>query len=158
MKPTIERMHLQDLPAVLAIEEASFIQPWSAQSFRSELANNQLATYLVAREDGAVVGYGGVWVILDDAHVTTLAVDQRCRRRGIATELLKALIEKSRSLGARRMSLEVRPSNTTARRLYENFGFTVKGVRKRYYLNEDGLVMFKDDLGEGEENEAGSGS
>jgi ribosomal-protein-alanine N-acetyltransferase len=145
-------MLLQDLPAVVAIEESSFTQPWTLQSFQSELANNRLAVYLVARENGFVVGYGGVWVILDEAHVTTLAVDQNHRRRGIATELLKALIDQSRRMGAQRISLEVRPSNSGARRLYENLGFSVKGVRKRYYFNEDGLIMFKDNLGGGEGN------
>ncbi len=152
MPITIEPMLLQDLPAVVAIEESSFTQPWTLQSFQSELANNRLAVYLVARENGFVVGYGGVWVILDEAHVTTLAVDQNHRRRGIATELLKALIDQSRRMGAQRISLEVRPSNSGARRLYENLGFSVKGVRKRYYFNEDGLIMFKDNLGGGEGN------
>jgi [ribosomal protein S18]-alanine N-acetyltransferase len=146
---TIEPMASDDLRTVVAIEEASFTQPWSHQSFQSELANNQLAAYLVARFDGNIVGYGGVWVILDEAHVTTLAVEQHYRRHGIATRLLEALIEKSCRMGANRISLEVRPSNQAARRLYEKFGFSVKGVRKHYYFNEDGLIMFKENLNGG---------
>lgn len=149
-------MTVDQLEAVVRIEAESFPQPWSLQSFRSELDNNRLAAYLAARMDGRLVGYGGVWVILDDAHITTLAVDSRYRRLGIATGLLKALIRRAVEMGAKRMSLEVRPSNTAARRLYEKFGFTVKGVRKHYYFNEDGLVMFKECLDSGRENEPAS--
>lgn len=156
MSLIIEPMSPDDLEAVVGIEESSFPQPWSLQSFRSELDNNQLAAYLVARLEGALAGYGGVWVILEEAHITTLAVDRKYRRRGIATRLLKELIETSRRMGAVRMSLEVRPSNLAARRLYEKFGFTVKGVRKHYYFDEDGLVMFKDNLDPEAENEPAS--
>ncbi len=152
MPITIEPMVPADLPSVVAIEEASFTQPWSHQSFQSELANNQLAAYLVSRVDGIIAGYGGVWVILDEAHITTLSVEQHYRRQGIASKLLEALIEKSCSMGANRISLEVRPSNHAARRLYEKFGFSVKGVRKHYYFNEDGLIMFKEDLNGGMDN------
>ncbi|MEW5784934.1 MAG: ribosomal protein S18-alanine N-acetyltransferase [Bacillota bacterium] len=148
MPVVIEPMTLDDLDAVAAIEAASFTQPWSRQSFYSELANNQLASYYVARLEGNVAGYGGVWVILDEAHVTTLAVDRRYRRRGIAGSLLERLIERSQALGALRMTLEVRPSNQPARSLYEKYGFSVQGIRKRYYFNEDGLIMFKEDLGQ----------
>jgi len=142
----IEPMLFEDLPAVVAIEKDSFTSPWSLKSFRYELSCNRRATYLVARVDGTVVGYGGVWIILDEAHITTLAVDRRFRRCGIATRLLAALIDISCQKGAERITLEVRPSNHPARRLYEKFGFTVKGVRKKYYINEDGLIMFKEDL------------
>ncbi len=145
---TITPMTLQDLDAVVAIEGSSFVQPWSRQSFSSELANSQLAAYLVARVAGRVVGYGGVWVILDEAHLTTLAVENTYRSKGIASRLLSELIDKSLEMGARRMSLEVRPSNQSARGLYHKFGFIVKGLRKHYYFNEDGLVMFKENLAE----------
>ncbi len=152
MPVTIEQMKLDDLEKVVEIEESSFTQPWSLQSFQSELANKQLAVYLVARVDGCVAGYGGVWVVLDEAHITTLAVNRNNRCQGIATMLLRGLIEKSYQRGARRISLEVRPSNERARSLYEKFGFVVKGVRKHYYFNEDGLVMFKEDLSDVERN------
>ena len=152
MPATIKPMVLDDLLTVAAIEEASFTQPWSLQSFQSELANNQLAAYLVARVNENIAGYGGIWVILDEAHITTLAVEEHYRRCGVATLLLEALIEKSCSMGANRISLDVRPSNHAARRLYEKFGFSVKGVRKHYYFNEDGLIMFKEDLNGGMDN------
>lgn len=143
---TIEPMTLADIEAVAKIEQDSFEQPWSPQSFRSELLRNDMAHYLVARVEERVVGYGGLWVIFDEAHLTTLAVAEPYRRRGIGAALLQALMKRSAELGARRISLEVRPSNHAARSLYEKFGFTVKGVRKHYYFNEDGLVMFNSQL------------
>ncbi|HPU02032.1 MAG TPA: ribosomal protein S18-alanine N-acetyltransferase [Bacillota bacterium] len=150
---TIEPMTLDDLEAVAKIEQDSFDQPWSLQSFRTELVRNEVAHYLVARVGGKVVGYGGIWVILDEAHLTTIAVAEPYRRFGIGTALLKALMDKSLSLGARRISLEVRPSNHAARKLYEKFGFTIKGVRKHYYFDEDGLVMFCELGGGGEDDD-----
>lgn len=146
MAITIEPMVLADIPFVAAIEADSFTEPWSAQSFRSELADNKPSAYLVARVDGAVVAYAGVWVILDEAHITTLAVDKNYRRCGIAAQLLETLLDKSYQMGARRILLEVRPSNDAARRLYEKLGFIVSFVRKRYYFDEDGLVMVKENI------------
>lgn len=156
MPVIIEPLNAKHLDTVVKIETESFPQPWSLKSFLSELENNQLAVYLAAVYNDRVVGYGGVWVILDDAHITTLAVDSRYRRLGVATNLLKALIDKAEKMGAKRLSLEVRPSNTPARRLYEKFGFTVKGIRKHYYFNEDGLVMFKESMDSNSKNEPAS--
>lgn len=136
-------MKIDDLVDVARIEKEAFPQPWSPQSFRSELIKNDLAHYLVARWGEKMTGYGGIWVIFNEAHLTTLAVDRAYRRRGVGAALLGALIERSAELGARRISLEVRPSNRAARTLYEKFGFTAQGLRKFYYADEDGLVMFK---------------
>jgi len=133
----IDPMKVQDLDQVLLIENSSFTHPWFRQSFESELRRNRLAIYRVARLDGQVVGYGGIWVILDEAHLTTLAVDQFYRRQGIASALLQEFMESACREGANKMTLEVRPSNLAARHLYERFGFVVKGVRKKYYLDED---------------------
>ena len=144
MPVIIEPMFPADLPAVMTIEIASFTEPWSVQSFRSELANNKSAAYLVARMDGVIAGYGGIWLIMDEAHITTLAVEESCRRRGIASQLLVNLIAQAVQMGARRVLLEVRPSNHPARSLYERFGFSVVAVRRRYYLDEDGLLMVKE--------------
>ncbi|NMA91808.1 MAG: ribosomal protein S18-alanine N-acetyltransferase [Firmicutes bacterium] len=130
-----------DLDRVLSIESSSFAHTWSRQSFESELRINRLAVYRVARLEEKVVGYGGIWLIVDEAHLTTLAVDQAYRGRGIATALLQNLVESARRIGATKMSLEVRPSNRIARHLYEGFGFKIRGVRKRYYPDEDALIM-----------------
>lgn len=155
---TIEPMTLEDLEAVARIERGSFESPWSPDSFRTELLRNDMAHYLVARMGEWVVGYGGIWIIFDEAHLTTLAVAEPYRRHGIGAVLLKALMRKSASLGARRISLEVRPSNLAARSLYEKFGFSVKGVRKHYYFDEDGLVMFNNNLDIGDDEDDGSAS
>lgn len=143
MSLTIEQMKTADLEDVARIEKSAFEQPWTAQSFRSELIKNDLAHYMVARMGERVVGYGGIWVIFNEAHLTTLAVDKVYRRRGVGAALLSGLIERSSQLGARRISLEVRPSNLAARTLYKKFGFNARGLRKHYYTDEDGLVMFR---------------
>ncbi len=145
---TIDQMTEQDLDQVLIIEGSSFPHSWSRRSFESELMKNRLAIYRVARLEGRVVGYGGIWVILDEAHLTTLAIDQIYRGQGIGTALLQELIENAVRAGARTMTLEVRPSNLAALRLYERFGFVMKGVRKRYYLDEDALLMTLEGLGD----------
>lgn len=140
---TTAPMTLADLEAVIGIEASAFEQPWSTHSFRTELMKNDLAYYLVAKVGDRIAGYGGIWVIINEAHLTTLAVDRAYRRLGVASTMLQALIEKAFTMGARRITLEVRPSNSAARRLYEKFGFTARGVRKNYYIDEDGLVMYR---------------
>jgi ribosomal-protein-alanine N-acetyltransferase len=157
MSLTIVPMTTKDLEVVAHIEENAFEQPWSPHSFRTELIKNDLAHYMVARREGKVVGYGGIWVIFNEAHLTTLAVDEPYRRCGVGAALLKALMTRSAELGARRISLEVRPSNHAARSLYKKFGFKARGIRKDYYTDEDGLVMFKKISsadGEGEDDPA----
>ena len=143
MSLTIGQMSTADLEDVARIEKSAFEQPWTAQSFRSELIKNDLAHYVVARMGERVVGYAGIWVIFNEAHLTTLAVDEMYRRCGVGTALLSALVARSAQLGARRISLEVRPSNHAARTLYKKFGFAARGLRKHYYTDEDGLVMLK---------------
>ncbi len=139
----IEAMRLDDIPAVQAIERASFTTPWPPQAYRAELETNRLATYLVARFDGRVVGFGGVWLMVDEAHITTFAVDPAWRRRRIGERLLVAILDVAAARGAREATLEVRLSNLPARRLYEKYGFRPVGLRPRYYSddNEDALVM-----------------
>jgi [ribosomal protein S18]-alanine N-acetyltransferase len=144
----VEAMTFADIPAVHAIERASFAVPWPDDAYRSELATNRLASYVVARADGAVVGFAGLWVMVDEAHVTTFAVDPRWRRRGVGERLLLALFEIAEARRAREATLEVRLSNVPARRLYEKFGFRPVGIRPRYYSDngEDALIMTTDPL------------
>ena len=141
-------MTFDDLPAVHAIERASFSVPWPPDAYRSELTTNRLASYVVARVDDAVVGFAGLWVMVDEAHVTTFAVDPRWRRRGIGEHLLLALLDLAVARRAREATLEVRLSNTPARRLYEKYGFKPVGIRPRYYSDngEDALIMTTDAL------------
>jgi [ribosomal protein S18]-alanine N-acetyltransferase len=145
-KITIGPMRLEDVEAVHHIEELSFSQPWSRATFESEVRDNRFAHYLVARNHRGPLGYGGMWVILDEAHVTTLAVLPRYRRRGLGGRLLRFLMDLALHLGATRMTLEVRISNQEAMDLYKKFGFVQRGMRKQYYQDEDAYIMWKDDL------------
>jgi ribosomal-protein-alanine N-acetyltransferase len=136
-------MHVDDLDAVHAIEKQSFRTPWPPHAYRSELESNDLAHYVCAWLGGRIVAYAGMWIVVDEAHITTFAVDPAWRRRGIGDRLLMALLDLAIARGARDATLEVRVSNVAARRLYENFGFRPIGIRPRYYTDdgEDALVM-----------------
>jgi ribosomal-protein-alanine N-acetyltransferase len=139
----VEPMQLDDIPAVHAIESASFPTPWPPYAFRGELETNRMARYLVVRAGDRVVAYAGIWLMVDEAHVTTFAVLPAYRRRGIGGRLLSEVIELSAALGATVVTLEVRLSNAAARQLYQRFGFRPVGVRPRYYSDngEDALIM-----------------
>lgn len=136
-------MHVDDLPAVHVIERQSFTTPWPPHAYRAELETNDLARYMCAWVGGRIVGYAGMWVMVDEAHITTFAVDPAWRRRGVAERILVALLDMAVERGARDATLEVRVSNVAARRLYEKFGFRPVGIRPRYYSDdfEDALVM-----------------
>ncbi|MDI3279959.1 MAG: ribosomal protein S18-alanine N-acetyltransferase [Bacillota bacterium] len=144
----VRRMNLEDLDQVLTIEERSFPTPWTRQAFASELCENERALYLVAVEKGKVVGYVGMWLVLDEAHVTTLAVHPDRRRVGIGRRLLREAMHWARERGSRRMTLEVRVSNLGAQRLYQEEGFRRVGIRPGYYQDndEDAVIMWKEDL------------
>jgi ribosomal-protein-alanine N-acetyltransferase len=150
LSPRIDAMGLGDLDAVQEIERRSFRTPWPSHAYRTELETNRLATYLVARLDGRVVGYGGMWLMVDEAHVTTFAVDPDYRRRRIGERLLLALLDLASTRNAREATLEVRLSNLPARKLYEKYGFRPVGLRPRYYSddNEDALIMTTEPLAE----------
>ena len=144
----IEPMTLADLDEVHAIERASFFPPWPDEAYRNEIQTNRLATYLVARLEDRVVAFGGIWLMVDEAHITTFAVDPAWRRRGIGQRLLLALLDAAIVRRAREATLEVRLSNMPARRLYEKYGFRPVGIRPRYYSDngEDALIMTTESL------------
>jgi ribosomal-protein-alanine N-acetyltransferase len=141
-------MRPDDIPAVHAIESASFPTPWPPYAFRQELETNRMARYLVVRAGERVIAYAGIWLMVDEAHMTTFAVLPAYRRRGIGGLLLSELMALSVELGAAVVTLEVRLSNAAARKLYEAFGFKPVGVRPRYYTDdgEDALIMTTDPL------------
>ena len=145
---TIEPMRLADVDEVQRIEEASFASPWPENAYRSELMTNRLASYLVARVEGRIVAYGGMWLMVDEAHITTFAVHPGWRRQRVGERLLLAFLDLARDRHAREATLEVRLSNLAARRLYEKYGFRPVGLRPRYYSdnNEDALIMTTDPL------------
>jgi len=145
----VEAMQLGDVPQVHEIERLSFSTPWPAYAFEQELTGNRLARYVVARAGGdRVVGFAGVWLMVDEAHVTTFGVHPDWRRQGIGRRLLLALLELAKELGARRMTLEVRVTNRAAQALYRGYRFAVVGRRPRYYTDdgEDAFVMTTPEL------------
>ena len=144
----IEPMRVADLPAVHDIERRSFSTPWPPHAYRTEIETNRLATYLVVRAGRVVVGYAGMWLMVDEAHITTFAVDPPWRRRRIGERLLLAMLDLAISRHAREATLEVRLSNVPARRLYEKYGFRPVGLRPNYYSDngEDALIMTTDQL------------
>ncbi|GAW92510.1 ribosomal protein S18-alanine N-acetyltransferase [Calderihabitans maritimus] len=145
IKYSIEPMQVKHLEEVLAIEKVSFPTPWSRHAFWSELCQNEFAHYFVCTVEGKVAGYAGMWVILDEAHVTTLAVAPEFRGRKLSRALLAELVRQATCLGANYITLEVRPSNYPARKLYGSMGFEATGIRKGYYTDnqEDAIIMTK---------------
>ena len=145
----IRRMVENDVDAVAAVEAATFPTPWSRDAFASEM-RNVAARYLVAEVDGRVVGFAGAWIILDEAHVTNIAVLKEHRGHGFGRMLTAGLMQYLANLGAAYVTLEVRRSNEVAQRLYESLGFQRLGVRKRYYEDngEDALIMVCDRMPE----------
>ncbi len=139
----IRRMQYRDVPRVSAIEAATFPRPWSEKSFRREVEENRVARYLIAERDGEVLGYAGAWIVMDECHITNIAVAEEARGQGIGRALLTALLQYMSSLGAAWADLEVRVSNERARKLYESEGFVSIGRRKKYYEDngEDAYLM-----------------
>lgn len=139
----VDAMRVADVGAVHDIERLCFRTPWPAHAFQQELKGNRLAHYVVARAGDAIVGFAGMWMMVDEAHITTFAVHPDWRRQAIGRQLLLSLAELSIAIGARRMTLEVRPSNEAATALYHGFGFEIAGRRPGYYTDdgEDALVM-----------------
>lgn len=146
----VEPMRIEDVAAVHEIERLSFRTPWPAYAFEQELRGNRVARYLVARAGERVVGFAGLWLMVDEAHITTFGVHPDWRRQGIGRQLLLNVAELSIGIGALRMTLEVRESNVAAQALYRAFGFEIAGRRRAYYTDdgEDALVMTTSDLAE----------
>ncbi len=136
-------MRLDDISAVQAIERASFSAPWPAHAYQAELETNRLAHYLVIWAGDELVGFAGLWLMVDEAHITTFAISPAWRRRHLGERLLLALLDLAVERRAGEATLEVRLSNLAARRLYEKYGFRPVGIRPRYYTddNEDALIM-----------------
>ncbi len=168
----VTRMDPKDVPAVGELERIVFTLPWSSATFNYELNHNPSAEYLVLRylpwaeksapksllpepvrrllnvsqDDQSLLGYGGFWMMLDEAHICTLAVRPEWRGRGLGELLLASLIERAFEREAKVVTLEVRVSNFVAQNLYEKYGFKVVGQRKGYYSDnhEDALIMTTD--------------
>ena len=156
-------MQWQDVPAVMAIEYRSFTLPWSANTYRHEILENEKAHYYVLRyrngthgrradwlarlarrrTDAPIIGYGGFWCIVDEAHISTIAIDVGWRGRGLGEYLLASMLEQAIALNAVKVTLEVRESNRVAQSLYRKYGFAVASTRPRYYQDngENAFLM-----------------
>ncbi len=145
----LREMTVRDIAAVATLERVVYPQPWSARTFYDELAQAN-RRYIVAEQDGVMVGYAGLLLVEGDAHITTLAVDPTARRYRVGTRLMVELVDRALASGAKHLTLEVRVSNSAARRLYERFGFAPVGLRKNYYRDEDALVMWATDIDDDE--------
>lgn len=141
----IREMTADDIDGVLEVENISFKTPWSRDSFEKEMENS-LAFYLVVSSDDGIAGYGGIWFIAGEGHITNIAVHTDFRNRGLGRAIVKGLIEESLKRKIEAMTLEVRISNETAIGLYKSLGFKSAGVRPGYYTdsNEDALIMWKE--------------
>ncbi|EIJ79865.1 ribosomal-protein-alanine acetyltransferase [Bacillus methanolicus PB1] len=141
---TFRFMEEKDIDQVLEIEHASFSLPWSREAFYNELRKNQFAVYIVVEDYEKVVGYCGVWVVVDEAHITNIAVLPEYRGKKLGEALLRKVMELARELGAKTMTLEVRVTNYVAQSLYRKLGFQNGAIRKNYYTDnqEDALVMW----------------
>lgn len=131
----------EDRAAVIALEAGAFANPWTAETFDAMLAAPVSQVYVARTADARIVGFCACWVIDDEVHVNTIAVEPSWRRQGIASALLREILERT---NARSATLEVRRSNAAALGLYEKLGFKITAVRARYYGNpeEDGLILW----------------
>jgi ribosomal-protein-alanine N-acetyltransferase len=148
--PILSSLQPGDIPEVEAIEVASFESGWSPTAFQRELESNRLARYLVVREPARaeIAGVAGLWLVVDEAHVVTVAVRPELRRAGYGRLLVHALIELARAEGMANATLECREANEAARNLYRDYGFYEVGRRVRYYAdnNEDAIIMTTEKL------------
>ncbi|MGI5922053.1 MAG: ribosomal protein S18-alanine N-acetyltransferase [Syntrophomonadaceae bacterium] len=140
----IRKMTERDIDQVMIIELESFSLPWSKQSYLSELKNS-FANYLVCDSAGEVAGYGGIWVVFEEAHITNVAIAKNYRCSGMGKALMLALENIARTKKALSIMLEVRPSNQAARHMYKSLGYIDTGLRKLYYSDngEDAIIMTK---------------
>lgn len=137
-----------DIPGVLAIEKLSFATPWSYEAFKNEITKNCCARYIVAAIGNIIAGYGGMWLVVDEGHITNIAVHPEFRGVGIGNMIMEAMINTAHNEGLTALTLEVRKTNTTAQNLYKKYGFVSAGIRPHYYgdNNEDAVIMWKRDV------------
>jgi ribosomal-protein-alanine N-acetyltransferase len=137
-------MKEEDIDQILVIEHASFTTPWSREAFYNEINNNKFAVYIVIEDNNEIVGYCGAWIVIDEAHVTNVAILPEYRGKKLGEALMRKIMSIAREMGAKTMTLEARVSNHVALSLYRKLGFQNGGIRKNYYSDnhEDALVMW----------------
>ena len=142
----IRKAEAGDIAQIEELEKVCFATPWSYESLEHDILNNKLAFYIVAEVDEKVCGYVGIWNIVDEGHITNVAVSPAFRRKHIASHMLDALIEACEAAGVVRFTLEVRAGNEPAKALYAGKGFREVSVRKGYYEDngEDAIIMWRE--------------
>ncbi|MDN4594570.1 ribosomal protein S18-alanine N-acetyltransferase [Polycladomyces subterraneus] len=137
-------MKMADLPMIMEVERASFPTPWPKEAFVNELLHSPFAHYTVVTVDGEIAGYCGMWIVVDEAHITNIAIHPKYRGKKLGQATLAYMKRLARLLGADKMTLEVRVSNHVAQHVYRKLGFEAKGIRPRYYSDnqEDALIMW----------------
>ncbi|MGP7819577.1 ribosomal protein S18-alanine N-acetyltransferase [Niallia sp. 01092] len=137
-------MTVEDIEEIYTIETMSFTTPWSKEAFYNELTQNRFAAYVVIEHNKHLVGYCGVWIVVDEAHITNIAILPEYRGIKLGEKLLKKIMQEAKNKGAVTMTLEVRVSNKIAQNLYRKLGFQDGAIRKNYYTDnqEDALVMW----------------
>lgn len=143
-KIIIRQMSTEDIDQVMEIEYASFGVPWTPDIFEKELTENPYAAYFVIEKNGTIFGYCGLWLVIDEASITNIALLPSYRGHNYGTALFQYVINQAKALGACRLSLEVRETNYVAQKMYSKFGLEPGGIRKSYYTdnNEDAIVMW----------------
>ncbi|QXM05208.1 ribosomal protein S18-alanine N-acetyltransferase [Crassaminicella indica] len=141
----VRSMTLEDVDDVFEIEKSSFPIPWSVEAFTAEIEHNEKARYVVLEKEEKVIGYGGFWKILDEGHITNIAVHPSVRGKGYGNLIVEGLLKIAKREEIKEMTLEVRVSNKVAQRLYEKYGFKACGIRPKYYQDngEDAVIMWR---------------
>ncbi len=145
MNISLRKMEERDIDRILEIEKKSFTSPWPRKSFEFEINSNLMARYIIVERAGCILGYIGLWFMVDESHVVSIAVDPEYRENGLGKMLMEAGIIESMLAGMNAMTLEVRKSNIAAKKLYEKLGFNSVGIRPKYYEDnkEDAIIMWK---------------
>ncbi len=140
----VREMLIEDLPSVIVIENESFKTPWKKRDFLHDLLKNTFSHYLVIEKDKEVVGYCGIWIVLESAQITNIAISPKERGHQLGKKLFNEVLNHAREQGATELTLEVRESNVIAQNLYKHFGMKIVGKREGYYQDngEDALVMW----------------
>ncbi|MBP2259035.1 ribosomal-protein-alanine N-acetyltransferase [Virgibacillus campisalis] len=140
----IRKMEVKDIPQVMEVELASFQTHWPEDIFHQEVVENQHAHYFVMVLDNKIIGYAGLWIVLDDAQITNIAILPKFRGNKLGEKLFQYVAYQAMKNGVKRLSLEVRKSNVIAQKMYRKFGLVPGGIRKNYYTDdqEDAIVMW----------------
>ena len=142
----VRRAEERDVDRIAELEIQCFTTPWTREAVYQDVVENKRALYIVAEVEGIVVGYAGIWSIIDEGHITNVAVAPEFRKLHIGSAIISVLLDVTQKAGVERHTLEVRRGNEAAIRLYEKYGFKVQGERKGYYedTGEDALIMWRE--------------